>query len=113
MTTTFRGPNDTWVLVDGESARLGLRSSPGDCHSVNLPALGVALRRAQVAVTIAGGAGRREVMSPVSGTVVLVNEALRDDPSLVSSDPLGRGWLVEVQLSYDETLEGLVAESTG
>jgi glycine cleavage system H protein len=41
--------------------------------------------------------------------VVLVNELLADQPELINSDPFGAGWLYEVQLSYDEMLEGLMS----
>jgi glycine cleavage system H protein len=47
----------------------------------------------------------------VSGSVVLVNESLATEPGLVNSDPYGSGWLYEVQMSYDETLEGLLTAS--
>jgi glycine cleavage system H protein len=47
----------------------------------------------------------------VSGSVVLVNESLATQPGLVNSDPYGSGWLYEVQMSYDETLEGLLSAS--
>jgi glycine cleavage system H protein len=50
-----------------------------------------------------------DIGSPVSGTVVLVNELLTDQPELINSDPFGAGWLYEVQLSYDEMLEGLMS----
>jgi glycine cleavage system H protein len=56
----------------------------------------------------------RLVHSPISGSVVLVNERLIDDPRPLSSDPFGAGWLCEMQLSYDETLEQVLdAESYG
>ena len=47
----------------------------------------------------------------VSGSVVLVNESLSTEPGLVNTDPYGSGWLYEVQMSYDETLEGLLTAS--
>ena len=50
----------------------------------------------------------RSVFSPISGSVVLVNDRLIDDPRLVSNDPFGSGWLCEMQLSYDETLENVM-----
>jgi glycine cleavage system H protein len=45
----------------------------------------------------------------VSGTVVLVNELLAAQPQLINSDPFGAGWLYEIQLAYNEMLEGLMS----
>lgn len=112
MVTTFHGPDGTWVLVDGESARVGLTSPVVGVREITLPSLGDTLSRGEMAVTIRGIDGERTLGSPVAGTVVLVNDALGDDPSAVESDPLGSGWLYEVQLAYDETLEDLVVDSS-
>jgi len=60
-----------------------------------------------LAELIVGGA-RLSVPSPISGSVVLVNDRLIDDPRLVVTDPFGSGWLCEMQLSYDETLENVL-----
>lgn len=49
-----------------------------------------------------------KIHSPVAGSVVLVNERLLQEPALVGDDPFVSGWLFEVQLSYDETLEGVM-----
>lgn len=113
MVTTFCGPDDTWVLVDGESARVGLASAVVGVRRVALPTVGAALSRGAPAVTLSGYDGERTLRSPVAGTVVLVNDALGDDPSAVESDPRGSGWLYEVQLAYDETLEGLIVDANG
>ena len=48
---------------------------------------------------------------PVSGEVVEVNEALRADPSLANSDPLGAGWFFKVKLSEPAQLDGLMNET--
>ena len=51
-----------------------------------------------------------DVFMPASGTVVEVNEALRADPSLANSDPLGAGWFFKVQLSDPGELKALLDE---
>ena len=45
-----------------------------------------------------------ELPSPVTGTVRAVNEAIRDDPSVINVDPYGKGWLVEVEIDEPEEL---------
>jgi glycine cleavage system H protein len=48
---------------------------------------------------------------PISGTVTEVNEALRDDPSLANTDPLGAGWFFKVQPSDPDQMEALMDEA--
>jgi glycine cleavage system H protein len=104
-----------WVLIDGESARIGItdlaQDALGNIVHVQLPALGQAVRSGESAVEVESSKSVSDIYSPVSGSVVLVNESLATQPGLVNSDPYGSGWLYEVQMSYDETLEGLLTAS--
>jgi glycine cleavage system H protein len=50
-----------------------------------------------------------ELPSPVTGTVRAVNEAIRDDPSLINVDPYGKGWIVEVEIEDPEEIERLMS----
>ena len=101
-----------WVLIDGESARIGItdlaQDALGNIVHVQLPALGQAVRSGASAVEVESSKSVSDIYSPVSGSVVLVNESLATEPGLVNLDPYGSGWLYEVQMSYDETLEGLL-----
>jgi glycine cleavage system H protein len=51
-----------------------------------------------------------ELFSPVSGTVVTVNEDLEDAPETINEHPYDAGWLVEVEVSNLEDLESLLKE---
>jgi glycine cleavage system H protein len=101
-----------WVLIDGESARIGItdlaQDALGNIVHVQLPSLGQAVRSGASVVEVESSKSVSDIYSPVSGSVVLVNESLATEPGLVNSDPYGSGWLYEVQMSYDETLEGLL-----
>jgi glycine cleavage system H protein len=48
---------------------------------------------------------------PITGEVTEVNEALRTDPSLANSDPLGQGWFFKVKVANTAELEGLMDET--
>ena len=104
-----------WVLIDGESARVGItdlaQDALGNIVHVQLPAIGQPVRSGESAVEVESSKSVSDIYSPVSGSVVLVNESLTTEPGLVNSDPYGSGWLFEVQMSYDETLEGLLTAS--
>ena len=104
-----------WVLIDGESARIGItdlaQDALGNIVHVQLPTVGQSVRSGASAVEVESSKSVSDIYSPVSGSVVLVNESLATQPGLVNSDPYGSGWLYEVQMSYDETLEGLLTAS--
>ena len=104
-----------WVLIDGESARIGItdlaQDALGNIVHVQLPIIGQSVRSGASAVEVESSKSVSDIYSPVSGSVVLVNESLATEPGLVNSDPYGSGWLYEVQMSYDETLEGLLTAS--
>ena len=104
-----------WVLIDGESARIGItdlaQDALGNIIHVQLPVVGQSVRSGASAVEVESSKSVSDVYSPVSGSVVLVNESLSTEPGLVNTDPYGSGWLYEVQMSYDETLEGLLTAS--
>jgi len=101
-----------WVLIDGESARIGItdlaQDALGNIVHVQLPKVGQSVQSGASAVEVESSKSVSDVYSPVSGSVVLVNESLATEPGLVNSDPYGSGWLYEVQMSYEETLEGLL-----
>ncbi len=101
-----------WVLIDGESARIGItdlaQDALGNIVHVQLPQLGQSVQSGSSAVEVESSKSVSDIYSPVSGSVVLVNESLATHPEYVNTDPYGSGWLYEVQLSYDETLEGLL-----
>lgn len=101
-----------WVLIDGESARIGItdlaQDALGNIVHVQLPTLGQSVQSGSSVVEVESSKSVSDIYSPVSGSVVLVNESLAAHPEYVNTDPYGSGWLYEVQLSYDETLEGLL-----
>ena len=49
-----------------------------------------------------------ELASPLTGTVRAVNEAIRDDPSVINVDPYGKGWIIEIEIEEPEELERLM-----
>ncbi len=102
-----------WVLVDGESARVGItdhaQDALGQIVDVQLPSVGDSVVVGKAVAEVESSKSVSDIGSPVSGTVVLVNELLNDQPALINSDPFGSGWLYEVQLAYNETLEGLMS----
>jgi glycine cleavage system H protein len=68
----------------------------GDVVFVELPAVGTEIAAGSVVGEIESTKSVGELYAPVAGTVVEINEAVVDDPSLVNSEPFEGGWLIKV-----------------
>ena len=90
-------------LQDGDPATFGITRTAADALGelvyVELPAVGDDVTAGAVCGEVESTKSVSELFSPVTGTVVEVNQAAIDDPALVSSDPYGAGWLVRVDVS--------------
>ncbi len=90
-----------WVLVDGDTATVGITAYAadklGDVVFVELPAVGSTVASGAVVGEIESTKSVGELYAPVNGTVLAANDAVVADPSLVNSDPFGEGWLIKVQ----------------
>jgi len=71
----------------------------GDVVFVDLPEIGRTFKKGEVAGVVESVKAAADLYMPVSGEIVEVNEALRADPSLANSDPLGNGWFFKVHIS--------------
>ena len=108
-------PDHEWIQVDGDVATVGIthhaQDALGDVVFVDLPEVGKDLAQKDVAGVVESVKAAADVYMPVSGTITEVNEALRDDPSLANSDPLGAGWFFKVKLSAPAELDALLDET--
>ena len=105
-----------WVnAADANAAVVGItvhaQDALGDVVFVDLPAVGATFAQGDVAGVVESVKAAADVYMPVSGEVVEVNEALRADPSLANSDPLGAGWFFKVKLSDASQLDALMDET--
>jgi len=82
----------------------------GDIVFVELPAIGAVFAAGATAGVVESVKAAADVYIPVGGTVTEVNEALRADPSLANSDPLGAGWFFKITLTQPAELDALMDE---
>ena len=101
-----------WVAVDGARARVGItdyaQDALGDVVYVELPGVGANVLAHATCAEVESTKSVSEIYSPVSGTVVEVNQALDDAPELVNQDPYGAGWIFVVELADAGELDGLL-----
>jgi glycine cleavage system H protein len=109
-------PDHEWLSIDGDVATVGIthhaQDALGDVVFVELPEVGAAIAAKAVAGVVESVKAAADVYMPVTGTITEVNEALRDDPSLANSDPLGAGWFFKVKLSNTSELDALMDETS-
>jgi len=115
MTLHFSKDHEWINAADAQAAIVGItvhaQDALGDVVFVDLPAVGSTFAQGDVAGVVESVKAAADVYMPVSGEIVEVNEALRDDPSLANSDPLGAGWFFKVKLSEPAQLDELMDEA--
>ena len=77
---------------------------------VDLPAVGTTFNQGDVAGVVESVKAAADVYMPVTGEIVEVNEALRADPSLANSDPMGAGWFFKVRVTEMAQFDALMDE---
>lgn len=95
-----------WVEVDGSIARVGITTHAveelQDLVFVDLPDEGDEFQTGEVFGSIESVKAVSDLHVPVSGRVTHVNRELEDTPELVSDDPHGDGWMIEITLTDDD-----------
>jgi glycine cleavage system H protein len=106
-------PEHEWLQIEADgTAIVGItvhaQDALGDVVYVDLPAVGASFKPQDVAGVVESVKAAADVYMPVTGEITEVNEALRDDPSLANTDPLGAGWFFKVKLANPSELDALL-----
>ncbi|HSU92591.1 MAG TPA: glycine cleavage system protein GcvH [Gemmatimonadaceae bacterium] len=100
-----------WLAPAGRTAKIGITGYAaehiGDIVFVELPKVGTTVIAGSSFGVIEAVKSVSELFAPVSGTVVAINERVAKEPELVSADPYGDGWLIEVDMSNDGEIAAL------
>lgn len=96
-----------WI-DESTPARIGISQvaadALGDVVYVDVPEAGTAVTAGQTCGEVESTKSVSDLYSPVTGTIVEVNQAAIDDPSLLNSDPYGAGWLFTVEVASEGEL---------
>ena len=103
--------------AQGSAVKVGItdfaQDALGDIVYVDLPEPGTAVTAGGVFGEVESTKSASEVYSPISGTVLARNDALKDHPELINADPYGEGWLIEIEPAAGEEPELLDAAGYG
>jgi glycine cleavage system H protein len=101
-----------WVRMEGDLATIGItdhaQEKLGEIISLDLPEVDAYLEQDEPFGSIESAKAVVELISPVSGVVVSVNEDITDDIGIINSDPHDTGWMIIVNMDDPEELEDLL-----
>ena len=113
MTTKFTADHEWINIEDHDAAVVGItlhaQDALGDVVYVDLPEVGRSYNQGDVAGVVESVKAAADIFMPVTGEVVEVNEALRADPALANSDPMGNGWFFKVKVADAAQLDALLS----
>jgi len=94
-----------WARVEGDAVVIGIthyaQDQLGEVVFVELPAAGDTVEAGEEMGTLESVKAVSEMLAPLSGEVIEVNEALEDNPNLVNQSPFDEGWLVKITGSVE------------
>ncbi|SYX08843.1 Glycine cleavage system H protein,glycine cleavage system protein H,Glycine cleavage system H protein (lipoate-binding),glycine cleavage protein H-like protein,Glycine cleavage H-protein [Chlamydia poikilotherma] len=102
-----------WILpIHNDVVRLGLTARMGEnlgqILHIDLPALGSFCNEGEILVILESSKSAIEVLSPVSGEIIEVNENLKENIELLNNSPEESGWFVVVKLNQKLNTENLI-----
>jgi glycine cleavage system H protein len=101
-----------WARVSGEEATFGItwyaQDSLGEVVFFDPPKVGTQVTKDSAYTEVESVKAVSDVISPLTGEIVAVNEALADKPEMINEDPYGEGWLIKVALSDPSEQESLL-----
>ena len=105
-----------WARVDGESATFGItwyaQDALGEVVFFDPPDVGTSVSANESYAEVESVKAVSDVIAPMSGEVIGINEAVSETPELVNEDPYTSGWLVKVRLSNPSEADGLMSAET-
>ena len=109
-------PEHDWVRIEGDVATFGItwyaQDQLGEVVYIEPPAVGTKVTKDQPYTEVESVKAVSDVIAPLSGEVVEVNEALAGSPDKINEDPHGEGWLVKVRLSDPSEVDELMDAKT-
>ncbi len=105
-------PEHDWARVDGDEAVMGVtwfaQDSLGELVHYEPPEVGATVTKDQSYGEVESVKAVSDLISPLSGEVLEVNQKVVDEPETVNEDPYGDGWLIRIRLSDASELDSLL-----
>ncbi len=109
-------PDHDWARVEGDTATLGItdyaQEQLGEVVFFDPPDVGKSIAKDAPYAEVESVKAVSDVIAPLSGEIVEVNESLGDSPEKINEDPYGEGWLVKIRLSDPTEVDDLLDRAT-
>src|SRR5579871_5150698 len=96
-------PEHDWARIEGDEATFGItwyaQDSLGEVVFFEPPAVGTSVLKDETYTEVESVKAVSDVIAPMSGEVIAVNDTLAGSPEAINDDPYGAGWLVRIKLS--------------
>ncbi len=101
-----------WARIEGDEAVLGItwfaQDALGDLVHVEVPAVGANTAQDEAYAEVESVKAVSDVIAPLSGEILDVNQKAVDEPEIVNDDPYGEGWLVRIRLADPSEIDALL-----
>lgn len=101
-----------WARVEGTTVTIGLsqfgQDLAGEIVYVEVPRVGRTVAKGEAFMSMESGKWVGRIKSPVSGEIVVANEEVEWESSIVNEDPYGEGWLAKIELTNASDLDDLM-----
>ncbi|MEP5154938.1 glycine cleavage system protein GcvH [Planktotalea sp.] len=105
-----------WLREEDDGVVIGLTEHVieelGELSFVELPEVGTTVTKDEEIIVIEASDASSDILSPIDGEIVEVNEALVDNPSLANEDAIGAGWFLKIEASDETQLDEFMEEAT-
>lgn len=103
-----------WINVeDDDICTLGItdfaQEQMGDILFVDLPEVGENIFKDQEYASIESTKTVSELISPVTGNIIEINEEISTNPEIINQDPYGKGWLIKVKIENKNEINSLLS----
>ena len=109
-------PEHDWARIDGDVATFGItwfgQDALGEIVFFDAPEVGKTVAKDGSYAEVESVKAVSDLIAPMSGEVIEVNDTLTSSPELVNEDPYGEGWLVKVRLSDPSEADELMDHET-
>jgi len=103
-----------WLLADGDVITVGITEHAatqlGDVVFVELPEIETQVAKGDEIVVIESVKAASDIVAPLDGEIVAVNEALADTPGMVNEDPTGAAWFFKIKVESADALDDYMTE---
>ena len=103
-----------WLRIEGDTVVVGITEHAsthlGDVVFVELPEEGLMVSKDDEIVVIESVKAASDILAPLDGEIIEINEALSDEPSKVNEDPMGDAWFFKMKPSDPSQVEDYMTE---